>query len=111
MLLNKWLLMVWVLVMGASASLQAASDPTRPPFMVKQSAKKTHKPLKLSMILSEGTQRKAIINESVVAESDSVEGATVIKINEDSVVVRRAGKNIKLTMPLAVVRKDGNHDE
>lgn len=90
-------------------SSQAANDPTRPPFTAKTMAPVHHLPLKLSMIIDARGERRAIINETVVSESDRVAGATVIKINPADVVLRRAGKNFKLQLPLGGVRKDSEN--
>ena len=98
----KWFLLVIGLVVALPAN--AVNDPTRPPFALKQTPSKHYDALRLSMILQEGNSRRAVINESVVGVSDSVAGAKVIKIGEDSVLLRRGGKQIKLTMSLEGVR-------
>lgn len=108
MLLTRVFLLV--LMMGAGSSICAAGDPTRPPIFGAPKAHVAHEPLKLSMILKDRDNMRAIINESVVGVSGVVAGARVIAIKDDYVVLSRAGQKITLRMPLADVRKDRSDD-
>lgn len=108
MLLNR--LFVIVILMLSGAGQVQAGDPTRPPSLGAGKAKPVYQALSLTMILRDSANMRAIINESVVGVTDVVAGARVIAIKEDSVVLRRAGQNITLRMPLAEVRKDSGND-
>ncbi len=108
MLLSRFCVVVLCTLIFTVA--EAASDPTRPPFLSGVRANVAVESLKLSMILNDGQARRAVINESVVAVSDLVAGARVLAINEQSVELRRAGKTITLRMPMAGVRKDKTHE-
>lgn len=109
MFLIRLIMLASVLASGVPAL--AASDPTRPPIFGGTKAKPVHQPIKLSMILKDNNNMRAIINESVVGVSDVVAGAKVTAIKDDHVVLSRDGQRITLRMPLAEVRKDSSHDE
>ena len=104
MLLNK--LMLVVVIMFGSVPALAAGDPTRPPLFSGAKTVTAYQPLQLSMILNDGSNKRAIINESVVGVADTVANAKVLSIAEDSVVVSRGGQRITLRMPIAAVRKE-----
>ena len=98
-----------IIVFCVLPPVQAANDPTRPPFAIKSMPRVAYTPLKLSMILDAGDSRRAIINETVVSVSDTVAGAKVIRINASDVLLWRAGEHIKLEMPFGGVRKDSEN--
>lgn len=101
---------VVAVILMVSAEAFSAGDPTRPPVFGGSKAKPEYQPLKLSMILKDNKNMRAIINESVVGVSDVVAGARVTAIKDDYVVLNRAGQKITLQIPIADVRKDSNHD-
>jgi hypothetical protein len=94
------------LLSSSSSYLLAANDPTRPPIFGPVKSKPVYNSLVLTMILNDKNNKRAIINESIVAVSDVVANARVIAIYDESVILTRAGKKIVLRMPLADVRKD-----
>ena len=83
-----------------------AGDPTRPPDLVPAAQEIVHAPLHLSMVLTEGERRRAVINGKLMAVSDWIGNARLVAIRDDSVVMRRAGHSIVLKLPLPAVRQD-----
>ncbi len=105
MLCSRKQMLIVMLVLSASPLTQAKTDPTRPPVFLNKVAQPKAQPLKLTMILNQTDQRRAIINETVVSESDTINGAKVLIIKENSVLLLRAGKQWLLTMPHSDVRQ------
>ena len=81
--------------------VQAAVDPTRPPMTVSVESRQVLTPLNLSMILSDASGRRAVINETIVSVSDVIEQARVVAIHDGTVILERQGKKIELRMPLS----------
>lgn len=104
MLLTRVCLLILMLLPGSV--VMAAGDPTRPPLYNSNRVAPVYEPLKLTMILKDSTSLRAVINESVVSVTDEVAGARVLAINASSVLVRRAGQNMTLRLPVAAVRKE-----
>ena len=86
--------------------LHAGQDPTRPPFFGAAANPVAQESLHLSLIVDDARLRRAIINETVGGESDTVAGARVLRIESDRVRLVRAGQYITLQLPLAQIRKD-----
>lgn len=108
-MLNTKVMLVLLMSIGAVSAL-ASSDPTRPPLFSSPQTQAYLPPLQLSMILSDSNNMRAIINEAVVGVSDTVDGAKVLAINEETVVVSRAGQRLTLRIPVAGVRKERIND-
>lgn len=108
MSVSSWIILMMFVVAN---SCFATGDPTRPPDFSIRPMTKTQESLQLSMVLREGSQWRAVINEQVVGVNDTVNNAKVIRIENDQVTVVRMGKKIILKMPLADVRKGDNYDE
>ena len=98
--------------LSVATPLSAAKDPTAPPTALSETTSPQAQAytFALSMIISDGKQRKAIINESLVGVKDVINNAVVIAIKQDSVVLRQGDKTINLTLPYAEVRKDREHE-
>lgn len=53
-------------------------------------------PFKLSGIVQDGNKPLAVINDAIVAAGETINDATVVKINDDSVKLNYKGKKITL---------------
>lgn len=106
------LLLVWLLPLPLHAD-----DPTRPPFLEvapqQGERMRTVAPLKLSMILQEGERQRAVINGRLLAVADRIGSAQVISIQQDHVVMARAGRQFRLELPIGTVKtaSKGKTDE
>ena len=82
-------------------SVQAATDPTRPPtapvYSTKAAQAKT-KPMQLQSIRISDTGRRAVIDGKTVYRGSRVRGAEVIAINPNSVLLRQADRRIELSL-------------
>ena len=99
-------LRVFLLLMtGMLLSLQviALTDPTRPSAYRAANNKQN---LRLESILFSDARKVAIINGAVVAEGDSVGNVKVIKIDKESVQIKRAGKLDKLILRHTSLRQE-----
>jgi len=88
---NKWL-SLGLLAMSVGALFPAqAGDPTRPPQFSPtpaQAEAPKARSLTLQQILVSGDKRSAVINDQLVREGDRVNGAQVVRITPDKVVVK-----------------------
>ena len=81
----------------ALASLTQAGDPTRPPSFAPapvEVQEQRSSTLELQQIRMSGDKGTAVINGKLVKEGDSVDGARVVRITSDKVVVN-IRKNLK----------------
>ncbi len=90
--------------------LLAAKDPTAPPSVINETRSPQAYTFSLSMIISDGKYRKAVVNESLVGVNDVINNAIVVAIKQDSVVLQQGDETINLTLPNAEVRKDREHE-
>ena len=107
---GKWLVMLLMSVWCVAA---LANDPTRPPNLAPVATELVHEPLRLSLVLSEGERRTAVVNGKVLAVSDWIGSAQVLAIRDDQVLMRRAGQRFVLRLPVAAIKKDmkgGQHE-
>ncbi|HBS42189.1 MAG TPA: Type II secretory pathway component [Oceanospirillales bacterium] len=90
-------------LLGASA-VQSAEDPTRPPaaLQVMQSTmEELPQPeagIRLQQILLSSSGNRAVINGQVVKKGETVDGARVLSISADSVVVNYRQNRKKLSL-------------
>lgn len=104
-MLSPELRIALVLTVATVPVMAMEKDPMRPPVnpvVVEQTVQK--KPLTLTLVLRQDHQWSAIINEKLVTIDDEVDDARVTLINENSVVLSRAGERIELRLPLGDVR-------
>src|SRR3989338_10754497 len=98
--------------MLAHALPALAGDPTRPPFAEASAPRQsTATPMQLSMILQEEGRHRAVINGKLVAVSESVGNARVVAINQDHVVLARAGRQFSLHLPIAAVKQSSQGNQ
>lgn len=75
------------------------ADPTRPPgWGVAPAVSESARPLQLQQITRYGSQASAVINNQLVAVGDSVDGARVMAIQTDRVVLQQRGQRRELTL-------------
>lgn len=94
-LLSLALLGVW--------PVQAMQDPTRPPVAeAKARAVAVQQNLsprwELHSTLVSSARRTAVINDRVVSQGDRINGATVVSIQPAAVLLRVAGRELRLVM-------------
>lgn len=93
-----------IALLCSSAMAQASSgltDPTKPGRFVTQLAVSTAslvKQFKLHSVLISSQRRVAVINEKSVRVGDSVNGATVQKIEKNRVFLNKQGSQFSLTL-------------
>lgn len=74
------------------------ADPTRPPSAVTSQTAASASHWLVSSILFSPQRRVAVVNGRLVAEGDVVEGATVVAIDSDTVVLRRHGRRFSVSL-------------
>jgi len=79
-------------------------DPTRPVSFTAAASADTA--LTLESILLGPARRVAVINGKVVAEGDSVAGATIVAINKNSVRLRHRGQAVELVLSVTAIRQE-----
>lgn len=95
------LILALVVTAAGAADL---SDPMRPPRLLKAPVTRTEpakadahdRELMLQSTLIAGDRRSAVINGQVVVPGARVEGARVLHIEADQVVLERGGKRLRL---------------
>lgn len=96
--MNKFRYSTALLGMMVSALAHASGDPTRPPSFapapVTEVQEQKASTLELQQIRMTGDKGSAVINGKLVKEGDSVDGARVVRITSDKVVVN-IRKNLK----------------
>lgn len=98
----KCLLITVVVCMPLTAF--SLSDPTRPTSYAAVAGKKEN--LRLESVFIGASRKVAVINGSVVAEGDSVDGIKVLKIKKNSVDVSRGGVNSTLKIKRTSIRQE-----
>ena len=93
-----------VTVASFSSAVFSLSDPTRPSAYTAVVGKKEN--LRLESILIGESRKVAVINGSVVAEGDSVDGIKVLKIRKNGVDVSRGGVNSTLKIQRTSIRQE-----
>ncbi len=107
---NKKYWAVLLMMSGISASVIALDDPTEPPFrpildnMVIED-KEVISIFTLSSILISPNRRVAVINGQILKRNELIEGARVIAIEPDRVLLDNAGKKMELFLLSDVKRK------
>jgi len=104
---------VLLLVSAAPASVMAWGDPTEPPFrsavnnavIIKSEA--VAPGLTLSSILISPNRRVAVINGEILKPNESIQGARIVAIEPDRVLLDNAGKKIELFLLSDVKQKAG----
>lgn len=88
-----------LLVAAGAAATAVQADPTRPPgWGAAVSPAVSSKPLQLQQITRYGSQASAVINNQLVETGDSVEGARVLAIHADRVLVQVRGQRRELIL-------------
>lgn len=93
----------WLLAALFCVSALAITDPTRPEQYRAAPARVSYH---LESILFSNSRRVAIINGKVLAEGESIGGATVTAIAKDSVRLQRSGRIIRLSLQHPNIRRD-----
>lgn len=93
-----------LLACGATSSVWAYSDPTRPPGFGEQRSKKTA--FKLNSILVSEGRKVAIINGKAVSEGERVSGAKVLSISKTVVKINQRGKILELKPKRVSIRRE-----
>ena len=100
-LLGRLLLSVLLL---PATQVQAVNDPTRPPAAVDrvanaaESEPQPETDIQLQQILISASGNRAVINGKVVRQGDTVDGAKVLSISSDTVVVNYRQNRQKLSL-------------
>ena len=110
---RHWTLLL--LVGLAPASVMALGDPTEPPFhaaltdpvMIENDGEEAASELTLSSILVSTKRRVAIINGQILKRNESIQGARIVAIEPDRVVLDNAGKKVELFLLSDMKRKVG----
>ncbi len=110
MLFNK-LIPVLTLCFSVTTVAALERDPTQPPVTASYTEQVVHNPLTLSLVMKQQGGWRAIINEKMVGVDDQVENARVMMIDEDQVVLSRAGEKIILHMSIDDIRRDGAYED
>ena len=87
-----------LLVAAGAAATAVQADPTRPPGWGAAAPAVSSKPLQLQQITRYGSQASAVINNQLVETGDSVEGARVLAIHADRVLVQVRGQRRELIL-------------
>ena len=88
-------------------SLVWAGDPMRPPNLEAPAQEIVLEPLRLSMILREEGRHRAVVNGKVLDVSERIGTARLVAINDDHVVMARAGQSFVLRLSLPPVKQAG----
>lgn len=88
-----------------------AADPMRPPNLEPPAQEIVHEPLRLSLILNDAGRKRAVVNGKVLAVSERIGNARLEAINDDHVVMTRAGQRIVLRLAIPAIRQERNSDE
>jgi hypothetical protein len=83
---------------AASSSSSAAKKQDQPLASLKKKLNQTVNPFVLSGIFFSGEQNYCIINDKVLGEGDSVEGAKVIRISSEEVELQLNEKTLRLNL-------------
>jgi hypothetical protein len=88
---------------GLTSAADGLSDPTRPPQTLSASRSDEHPPAmprwELQAILIGEERRVAVINVRPLTERGRLEGATVLRIAADKVLLRYQGTLVTLKLP------------
>jgi hypothetical protein len=95
-----FIVMAWTFLLPDGAG---AADPTRPSYYKTKNSKKT---FQLESILYSGSRKVAVINGSVVAEGDTVDGWQVLNINKNKVRIKSNGKVMSLVLRTPTIRQE-----
>lgn len=95
-------LLSWTIMVSSAAQTNAAADPTQPPPLQDPVAlKRVLKPgiqWRLSAILNSGDRKVAIVNDRALLVGEKVNGAELISIATDRVVLKRGQRTIRLRL-------------
>jgi hypothetical protein len=78
-------LLILIALFAAHATAQITRDPTEP--QISYNLQQKDSSLVLSAILSNGPQRRAVINNTILKESDSINNYTILEIHKDYVLI------------------------
>jgi MSHA biogenesis protein MshK len=100
------LCLVWAVVALSSARAQELPDPTRPPPEAGQAAgsadadlpKASLLPQLQSVLIGTHGREVAVIDGQTVRKGEKFNGAVLVKVSKDRVVLRRGGKDQVLTL-------------
>lgn len=96
-------LILWVLVLGIAPGVQALTDPTQP----SNYRTATKEPsLHLESVLSSEHRKVAVINGVVLSVGERIGSARVVAITENTVKLRRGGKEFSLQLKRASIRQE-----
>lgn len=92
-------LLAMLLIAAAAAVTAVQADPTRPPGWGATAAPAaSSKPLQLQQITYSASQASAVINGQLVTTGASVDGAKVLTIKPDRVLILVRGQRRELTL-------------
>ena len=91
-------LLAMLLIAAAAAVTAVQADPTRPPGWGAAAAPVSSKPLQLQQITYSASQASAVINGQLVTTGASVDGAKVLTIKPDRVLILVRGQRRELTL-------------
>jgi len=93
------ILLAMLLVVAGAALTTVQADPTRPPGWGATAAPAvSSKPLQLQQITYSASQASAVINGQLVTTGASVDGAKVLTIHADRVLVQVRGQRRELIL-------------
>lgn len=101
--------LVWLLLLCVTPVL--AADPMRPPNLESPAQEIVHEPLRLSLILSDAGRKRAVVNGKVLSVSERIGNARLEAINDDHVVMTRAGQRFVLRLAIPAIRQESDSDE
>ncbi len=90
--------------LGMAALANANNDPTYPLRHI-PSESAENRELRLNSVLISNSRRVAVINGQLVAEGDTIAGATLIRILDNRVQVTINGKNRELKLHTTTVKR------
>ena len=90
---------------GTAFGATPLSDPTRPPAAVAAPATGASAPhWRISSILYSHQRRVAVVNGRLASEGDVVDGARVVAIDADAVVLRRGERRFSVPLQSEIVK-------
>ncbi|NNC63510.1 MAG: hypothetical protein HKN84_01885 [Gammaproteobacteria bacterium] len=115
--MSRLVLAFFLVNVATSGSVMAADpplgDPMRPyvPASPAAAGQRTARPLTLTGVLIAATRRIAVINGALYREGDTINGARIMRIESDSVQLRRGSEDVALQLERGIAIRRTNNGE
>jgi hypothetical protein len=103
--------MVALAAAGANAQSTPLADPMRPPNRAPETASGTLSALRLEGILVSGSRKLALIGGEFLEEGERIHGVHIVRIERETVTVRRDGQTFVLRPESAVAQSAAESGE